>query len=65
MGLVSDPIRLNNSEVKKVPNKTTAIILQEATRVYKRIARPRRINKVDVSPIDPGIDPKKASPQVY
>ena len=65
MGLVSDPIRLNNSEVRKVPNKTPAMILQEATLVYNRIASPRRINKVDVSPIDPGIDPRKASLQLY
>jgi hypothetical protein len=58
-------MKLNSSEVKKVPNKTPAIILQEATRVYSKIARPRRINKVEVSPIDPGIDPKKASLQLY
>ena len=48
-----------------VPNKTPSIILQEATRVYKRMNNPKRMNKVEVSPIEPGMDPKKASVQEY
>ena len=49
----------------KVPIKTPATILQDATRVYKSKRRPSKINKVEVSPMEPGIDPKKASNQVY
>ena len=63
MGLVSDPIALNNREVIKVPKRTPKTILQEATLVHKSISSPRKINKAEVSPADPGMLPIKASSQ--
>ena len=63
IGLVSDPIELNNMEVVKVPINTPITILQEATLVHKRNRSPNKINKVEVSPADPGILQTKASNQ--
>ena len=39
---------------------TPPTIRYEAIFVTKRIARPNKIAMVDVSPIDPGTNPKKA-----
>ena len=63
MGLVSDPITLNNREVIKVPKSTPKTILQEATLVHRSTSSPRKINKAEVSPADPGMLPTKASNQ--
>jgi hypothetical protein len=50
-------------EVVKVPINTPITILQEATLVHKSNRSPNKINKVEVSPADPGILPTKASNQ--
>ena len=62
---MSEPIKLNNSDVKNVPNRTPAIIRHEAILVYRSIINPKRINKVEVSPIEPGMEPKNASLHEY
>ena len=61
IGFVSEPTPLNNKEAAKVPISTPNTILQEATRVHRSKSKPTMINKVEVSPIDPGIFPIKAS----
>ena len=58
-------MKLNNSDVTKVPSNTPAITLHEATLVKSKIISPINMKSVDVSPIDHGIDPKKASNQEY
>ena len=47
-----------------VPIKTPAIILHDATLVKRRIAKPINMASVEVSPIDPGIKPRKAFDQL-
>ena len=46
-----------------VPRTTPTIVRQEPIWVKMRIAAPMRQAMVDVSPIEPGIRPKKASSQ--
>ena len=61
IGLVSLPAKLNSVAVNIVPKTTPATILHEAIFVYNKMASPINIATTDVSPIDPGIKPKKAS----
>ena len=51
--------------MKRVPARTPRMILHEATLVYKSISNPMPIKRVEVSPIDPGILPIKASSHEY
>ena len=46
-----------------MPRKTPSIIRQDAVRVMSKTAPPMNIAKVEVSPIDPCMFPKKAFPE--
>src|SRR5690625_1530838 len=58
-GLVSLPMALNIKDVSTAPISTAAIMRQEAMRVISKTAAPIKIAKVEVSPIEPWIPPKK------
>lgn len=64
MWLSAEPIVLNNDAHKNAPIRTPAITLHDAMPVTKIIKAPTAIIKVEPSPIQPGMLPKKASIQV-
>ncbi len=59
--LPSLPIKLNVNAIMVIPTSMLSIILQEPIPVAIKIKAPINIAKVDVSPIDPGINPMNES----
>src|SRR5512144_2187467 len=59
-GFVCEPIALNSSAIATVPSTAPTMMRHEPTLVKAMIAAPIRQANADVSPIDPGSNPKKA-----
>ena len=60
-GLVGEPIVFSSSAIAPVPTATLTMMRQEPTPVMTSTRAPARQAITDVSPIDPGIRPMKAS----
>ena len=59
------PIKLRIDAITKPPKKKETIILQLATPVHSNKPAPIRHIKTEVSPTEPGINPKKESSMEY
>src|SRR6056300_156403 len=64
IGLVSEPMPLNSSDVRTIPRNTPNTMRQLAIPCTNKTAPPSKMAKVDTSPIEPGTLPMKASNQV-
>jgi len=62
-GLVSDPMTLSRVAMPAVPTTTPSMVLQDPIRETIRITAPTRQSSADVSPIEPAMNPRKASIQ--
>ena len=60
MGFVSEPTMFSKRPKLTIPSSPPSMVRHEPTCVNMRMAAPKRQNKVEVSPIEPGIRPKKA-----
>jgi hypothetical protein len=61
MGLASEAKILRSEDIPTIPRVMESIILQEPIPVAIRMAAPIKQASVEVSPIDPGINPRKES----
>ncbi len=59
-GLVCEPIALNSSAMAMVPSTPPTMIRHDPTLLTAMITAPIRQASADVSPIDPGSNPKNA-----
>jgi len=56
-----EPIALKSRAMREAPTTPESIIFQLAIPIQTSNAAPIRMAKVETSPIEPGIKPKKAS----